>query len=202
MTPKSNREAELEKRLTEVEQMLDALRNHEVGAVIGESNISLLRLKEVEDKMQEQMVISAERLREIEQSEKRLQQLNATLEERVADRTAVAEARAEKLREMALQMTQVEEQERQRLARVLHDGLQQLLIGAKMNTSLVSGRLSDNTRVSRELDQLQEILDQAIEASRSLSYELSPPILRSEERRVGEEARAGKSHHRSAWTGR
>src|SRR5690625_2044196 len=177
MTPKSNREAELAKRLTEGEQILDALRNHKVDAVIGESNISLLRLKEVEDKLQEQMVISAERLRKIEQSEKRLQQLNATLEERVADRTAVAEERAEKLREMALQMTQVEEQERQRLARVLHDGLQQLLIGAKMNTSLISGRLSDNTRVSRELDQLQEILDQAIEASRSLSYELSPPIL-------------------------
>src|SRR5690625_353350 len=177
MTPKSNREAELAKRLTEVDQILDALRNHKVDAVIGESNISLLRLKEVEDKLQEQMVISAERLRKIEQSEKRLQQLNATLEERVADRTAVAEERAEKLREMALQMTQVEEQERQRLARVLHDGLQQLLIGAKMNTSLVSGRLSDNERVSRELQQLQEILDQAIEASRSLSYELSPPIL-------------------------
>ena len=34
-----------------------------------------------------------------------------------------------------------------------------------------------NERVSRELQQLQEILDQAIEASRSLSYELSPPIL-------------------------
>src|SRR5690625_7382965 len=102
MTPKSNREAELAKRLTEVEQILDALRNHKVDAVIGESNISLLRLKEVEDKLQEQMVISAERLRKIEQAEKRLQQLNAKMEERVTDKKAAAEEQAEKQMEQAL----------------------------------------------------------------------------------------------------
>src|SRR5699024_2221987 len=62
-------------------------------------------------------------------------------------------------------------------ARVLHDGLQQLLIGAKFNTSHIKKQLSEKDGIKKELEELNKILDQSIEASRSLSYELSPPIL-------------------------
>lgn len=284
------KEVVLKERLQEVEEILRALRNHEVDAVIGTKQVTMLRLREVEDQLQQQIQISENRLEEIEsiyqnvpvglcildndlklvrindhlikihgvsvnehlgrtlgdilpdlykdvepalrevletgnqslnnyvfgeipgkpekmryflehwlplhdqdgnvtginmvidditdrkKYEEKLQQLNTTLEERVAERTKVAEERAEKLREMALQMTDVEERERQRLARVLHDGLQQLLIGAKFNTKNMMGQISD-PNVKEQLEEIIAIMDQAVESSRSLSYELSPPIL-------------------------
>ena len=122
--------------------------------------------------------IVVEEVTEQKKTEKELQKLNATLEEQVAERTRVAEHRAEKLREMALQMIHVEENERQRLARMLHDGLQQLLIGAKFKAGMIEKKLQgQNDKLKEDVHQLNEILDRTIESARSLSYELSPPIL-------------------------
>lgn len=121
-----------------------------------------------------------EEITEQKKYEEKLQHLNSLLEKRVAERTKVAENRADKLREVALQMTEVEEKERQRLARVLHDDLQQLLIGAKFNTHLLSKRLSGEKEIKEEIDEISQILDQSIESSRSLSYELNPPFLHDE----------------------
>ncbi|MEX0928626.1 MAG: HWE histidine kinase domain-containing protein [Balneolales bacterium] len=66
MTDKPSREIELEKRLREAEEILDALRNQKVDAVIGTNQLAMLRLKEVEDKLHEQMQIADNRLKEIE----------------------------------------------------------------------------------------------------------------------------------------
>ncbi|MEX0773095.1 MAG: HWE histidine kinase domain-containing protein [Balneolales bacterium] len=66
MTDKSSREVELEKRLKEAEETLDALRNHKVDAVIGTNQVALLRLKQVEDQLKDQIQISGNRLKEIE----------------------------------------------------------------------------------------------------------------------------------------
>lgn len=161
---------ELAERLRQAEDIIETLRSFKVDAVVGANQVGMLRLKEVEDQLAEQAAIAANRMAEIES-------LNATLEERVAERTRVAEQRAARLREMAMEMGRVEERERQRLARLLHDGLQQLLVGAKYSAGVARGRLSDREDVREPFDQLERILDQSIEASRSLSYDLSPPIL-------------------------
>lgn len=57
---------ELEQKLQEAEQMLDTLRSHKVDAVIGTDEIAMMRLKEVEDQLNEQIKISGKRLKEIE----------------------------------------------------------------------------------------------------------------------------------------
>jgi len=75
---------------------------------------------------------------------------------------------------MAGELAGTADRERRRLASVLHDGLQQLLVGAQLQMGKViteSGRGPSPT--SRRVAQL---LDQSIEMSRSLAMEISPPF--------------------------
>lgn len=100
-----------------------------------------------------------------------LEALNEELECRVAERTAEAEKRAQQLRVMAAELTGAEQRERRRLAQLLHDDLQQVLVAAHMRaTSQSSSREAD-------LPLIADLLEQALDTSRSLSKELAPPVL-------------------------
>jgi signal transduction histidine kinase/ActR/RegA family two-component response regulator len=102
---------------------------------------------------------------EQKQAEVQLRELNAALA-----------TRAEHLRTLASELTQTEDRERRRLARVLHDHLQQLLVAAKF--SMASALLAAPEAGWRErLTKVNELLDQSIAAARSLTAELAPPIL-------------------------
>lgn len=136
-------------------------------------------------------------------AEEELQGANERLEGRVAERTqALAETvrtlreearerqraqaalrqahqqlarRAERLRALAGELTLAEHRERRRLARLLHDHLQQLLVGAKFRAAAL-GRVADPA-VRSGLAEIEELLGESIQASRDLTAELSPPIL-------------------------
>jgi PAS domain S-box-containing protein len=89
---------------------------------------------------------------------------------------ALAERRSEQLRALALQLTEAEQTERRRLARILHDHLQQLLVGAKFGVGAIKAKIRARA-LQETLRQLNETLDEAIKASRTLTADLSPPIL-------------------------
>jgi len=98
-------------------------------------------------------------------AEEELRKLNQALEERAAQ-----------LRELALDLTRVEQRERRRLAEALHDNLQQLLAVAKLRVAmLASGVQQEEMRGG--LEQIKRLLDDSIKASRTLTAELSAPIL-------------------------
>ena len=80
---------------------------------------------------------------------------------------------SEQLRRITSELMIAEQRERQRLAQVLHDGLQQILVAAKFRLAYVPR--SKNVR--HATDEVIELIDTAIETSRSLTAELSPPIL-------------------------
>jgi PAS domain S-box-containing protein len=101
---------------------------------------------------------------------------NETLELRVAERTADLEYRTGQLRALAEQLTRAEENERMRVAEVLHDGLQQMLVGARLNLEALGEQFHDDS-VRQGLQEVSGILDESIQVSHSLVYELSPPIL-------------------------
>ncbi len=86
-------------------------------------------------------------------------------------RPARAERRVGRLRELTLEVIHAEERERARLARVLHDDLQQLLVAARYSISGVQ------TTDRAALEQADALLERAIGISRDLSHELTPPIL-------------------------
>lgn len=112
----------------------------------------------------------------LRQSMQQLQMLNTTLEQRVTERTAVAEDRARQLRMLAGQLTQAEQQERRRVAHVLHERFQQLLTGARYSVSLLRRKVQDQETL-QPIEDLNRAIDEAIQVSRSLTVELSPPIL-------------------------
>lgn len=114
----------------------------------------------------------SERKQTIEQ----LQQLNETLEQRVAERTALAQQRAEQLRQLAAEVTRAEERERRRIARLLHDDLQQVLVAAQIKLNTVCKQMQDE-KSTDSLAQVGELLDQAVGELCSLTAELSPPVL-------------------------
>ena len=109
-------------------------------------------------------------------AEEALRQFNAELEQRVAARTAELEQRARQLSRLASELTLAEQRERQRLARLLHDHLQQLLVGVKFGLETVTRRADQEQRSS--IDQIQGLLDESIKVSRELTADLSPPILK------------------------
>lgn len=78
------------------------------------------------------------------------------------------EGRARRLGELADHLGEAEERERKRIAQVLHDELQQLLVAAKLRLGQCSGEATEHVR-SR--------IDDAITVSRTLTVELHPPAL-------------------------
>lgn len=114
--------------------------------------------------------------RNMRESEQRLREVNETLEERVAERTLVAEQRATQLRALASELALTEQRERRRLAQILHDHLQQILVAAKLKVGLLKKRIEIEDQRNR-LERVDELLDESIGVSRSLTVELSPPVL-------------------------
>jgi signal transduction histidine kinase len=114
--------------------------------------------------------------RNMRETEQRLREMNETLEERVAERTLVAEQRASQLRALASELALTEQRERRRLAQILHDHLQQILVAAKLKVGLLRKRIEIEDQRDR-LQRVDELLDESIGVSRSLTVELSPPVL-------------------------
>jgi PAS domain S-box-containing protein len=104
-----------------------------------------------------------------------LQEANASLEKRVEERTSELAQRAAQLRALAGELTLAEQRERSRLAKILHDHLQQLLVATKFRTAVL-GRGGDQL-VRQATKEVEDLIDESIAASRSLTAELSPPIL-------------------------
>jgi PAS domain S-box-containing protein len=104
------------------------------------------------------------------ETQAQLEALNASLEERVAERTAVAEDQARQIRRLAAELTRAEQRERRRIATALHDNLQQLLAAARFHLQPTVGE-------KPALAQVDDLLAEAIEVSRSLTVQLSPPVL-------------------------
>jgi PAS domain S-box-containing protein len=106
----------------------------------------------------------------LQKTEERLRVINAEL----ARRAEVAEQATTQLRLLASQLNMAEQKERRRVAALLHDHLQQFLVSAKIHLKISAHAGND---LKGRLRQVESLIDQAIQASRTLTLELSPPVL-------------------------
>lgn len=83
--------------------------------------------------------------------------------------------RASQLAKLTSELTLAEQRERHRLARTLHDNLQQLLAGVKLKLEILAADtpLTDHP----ELVSARDLIIESLQTSRSLATELSPPVL-------------------------
>lgn len=100
--------------------------------------------------------------------------------ERVARERAVASERSmleaqQQLQEVALERAVVEERERRRLTEALHDGVTQYLALAKITLEPLQQRLQGDDGAA--ITKATRLISQAIGETRSLSFQLSPPML-------------------------
>ncbi len=81
----------------------------------------------------------------------------------------------QQLRSMASELSLTEERERRRLATELHDHVGQILALAQIKLGAV--RESASNGMIGPMDEIRRLIEQTIQYTRSLTFELSPPIL-------------------------
>jgi signal transduction histidine kinase len=111
-----------------------------------------------------------------------LRTLTETLEERVEERTQQLQKRRAQLSAVASALTVAEQRERERIAQILHDDLQQLLHALQMRVVMFEEELGDavDDEIRKSLAELESLNEQALTVARSLTVELSPPVLEGE----------------------
>ncbi len=154
---------------------------HAVNAQLQDSRRAALNLMDdaVSARRQAEQV-SADLRREVaerQRAQEALRELNTTLESKVVQRTAELQHRAEQLQKLTLELSETEDRERRHLAEILHDDLQQQLAAAKFHLSLLNNRAKHDPSQLAIVTQVDQMLMEAVQKSRSLSHELSPAVL-------------------------
>lgn len=113
--------------------------------------------------------------KEREAAEQALRRAHDVLETKVEERTAA-------LRKLSSRLMRVQDAERRRIARELHDSLGQYLAAAKINLEVVGavkngGDGSNGPSRNEHLLEARHLIDRAISDMRTLSHLLHPPLL-------------------------
>jgi PAS domain S-box-containing protein len=80
------------------------------------------------------------------------------------------------LRDLTTEISLIEEKQRKEIAANIHDNLSQLLVVAKMKLSDLQNKI-ENEQAGKNLSTIIEYITKAIEHSRNITYDLSPPVL-------------------------
>lgn len=102
--------------------------------------------------------------------------MESALRQELHETTAKLETRTIELRRAVSELNMAEHRERNRLAHILHDHLQQLLFAAMLGVSVLEGAADDDEN-ARRIKRVVDLLKETIDETRHLTSELSPPIL-------------------------
>lgn len=113
----------------------------------------------------------------VDERTRELQVVLANLQAEIEVRADAEEAR----RRISARMLNIQDDERRRIARELHDSIGQTLAALKMTVSTLSQKTSATTQanpaVSRYWDDVNALIDEAIRETRTISHLLHPPML-------------------------
>ncbi len=128
--------------------------------------------------------------RERRRAQDALRQAHDELEHRVEERTVelsqvltrleseirVREKKEDELRNLSLRLMTLQDEERRRIARELHDSAGQTLAAMKMSIALIR-QIEATPHLARLVDDLNTLTDEALQEVRTTSYLLHPPLL-------------------------
>lgn len=100
----------------------------------------------------------------------------------VAEQATTLEKQNQQIRDLALALTLAQQQERRRIAQTLHDNLQQILHGLHVRVLLLNADLQPNQHTTGQghIEEMENLIDQALDVIRTLSVDLSPPLLKGD----------------------
>ena len=114
----------------------------------------------------------------LRQSHQSLSEIRDNLEKRVRERTAELAVANENLRGLSVSLMKVQDDERRRLARELHDSVGQLLAAIGMNIEVVRSQSDKlDSKGARAVSDNAMLVQQVSSEIRTLSHLLHPPLL-------------------------
>jgi len=121
---------------------------------------------------------------ELRESEEHLRVLANELENQVRVRTHQLEQRnvevlqqSEQLRALSTCLLQIQDNERRRIARELHDSAGQVITALGMNLASIAQRVGRNAKAGKAIEESRELVHQLSKEIRTMSYLLHPPLL-------------------------
>lgn len=111
------------------------------------------------------------------QTEEALARARQELEQRVAERTAELSQALLQLRQLSAHTEAVREQERQRIAREIHDELGSLLVALKFDVNWIARRVTDREPVADKCKTMNRLIETAVEDVGRIITDLRPSIL-------------------------
>lgn len=107
----------------------------------------------------------------------RLRSGQAELEGKVQERTVELNTANKNLRDLSARLLQLQDEERRRIARELHDSVGQLLAGLAMNLSAVRADIDRLSKTATALTDSEALVKEMGKEVRTISYLLHPPLL-------------------------
>lgn len=119
-----------------------------------------------------------EMLSQIQLRDGELQSARDNLEGRVKERTTELKRAQDNLRALSRRLLQMQDDERRRIARELHDSTGQLLVALSFNLSSIQNESPNWTpRSTRAIEESITLVESILQEVRTMSYLLHPPLL-------------------------
>ena len=114
----------------------------------------------------------------LRESHQLLSEARDDLEKRVQERTAELKSANENLRDLSTRLLKLQDEERRRLARELHDSVGQILAALSMNIGVVRAQSHKlDSHGVRAISEMAQMLEHASKEIRTISHLLHPPVL-------------------------
>jgi PAS domain S-box-containing protein len=148
------------------------------GNIIGIIGINheITKIKQIEEELQK---ARHELKSRVEQRTTELKKTNRELRNEIAERKKAQDKLLiyqEQLRSLASELSLSEERIRRQMATNVHDRVGQTLAISKIKLESMRESVSSQ-ELAKSLEEISRLISQAIESTRSLTFELSPPVL-------------------------